>query len=167
MKPLAKDQMSSERTPFLGVVRSGKNQSWFERLDPASANRATLISQRHDLPELVGRILAARGAQVDDVPDLLDPRFKENWRGATRAGIPRGARQVGYALAGLGAGGVDKDGVAVPWQRVVLKSGGIAFRGDPVRGDRQRRLLEGEGVRFQDDRVPMHIYRWDMDLDGL
>lgn len=76
MKPQFKEDLSSRRPAFLGVEKSGKDQRWYERLDPAEANRATLISQRHGLPELVGRILAARGAQVDDVPDLLDPRLR-------------------------------------------------------------------------------------------
>lgn len=76
MSLLATDAGTETRAPFLGVARSGKDQCWYDRLDEAGANRATLISQRHGLPELVGRILAARGAQVDDVPDLLDPRLR-------------------------------------------------------------------------------------------
>jgi methylated-DNA-protein-cysteine methyltransferase-like protein len=60
-------------------------------------------------------------------------------------GSRRVARQVGFALAAL----TPKDGT-VPWQRVTNSTGRISFRGDLVRADEQRRLLEKEGVRFDD-----------------
>ena len=68
---------------------------------------------------------------------------------------PRKARHVGYALAALDPGD------DVPWWRVLRSSGHIAFRGDPVRGPLQRRLLEGEGVVFKGERVPMETHRWE------
>lgn len=63
--------------PFLGVTRSARGLKWLERLPAADAYLATAISQRHGLPELLGRILAARGAALDDVPALLNPTLKE------------------------------------------------------------------------------------------
>ena len=80
---------------------------------------------------------------------------------AAAIGAARAARQVGWALAALGPGGEDRAGLPVPWQRVILGSGHIAFRGDPVRGPLQRSLLEEEGVVFVGDRVPMDRFRWD------
>ena len=77
-------------------------------------------------------------------------------------GCPGAARQVGYAMAALGPGGLDKQGRAVPWQRVILSSGFVAMRGDPVRGPLQRRLLEEEGVEFDGDRVDLKRFRWDL-----
>jgi methylated-DNA-protein-cysteine methyltransferase-like protein len=41
---------------------------------------------------------------------------------------------------------------SVPWQRVVRADGTLA------KGDRQRRLLEGEGVRFRGKRVDMDSF---------
>ena len=41
----------------------------------------------------------------------------------------------------------------VPWQRVVRADGSLA------KGDRQRRLLEAEGVPFRGDRVDMRAAR--------
>ena len=52
----------------------------------------------------------------------------------------------------------------MPWQRVILSTGAIAFKGDPVRGPLQRRLLEDEGAVFHGDRAPMKEFRWDVDL---
>jgi len=68
---------SGERqSAFLGVARSVRGLRWRERLDPASSNLATAISQHHDLPELLGRVLAARGVRLDEVPVVLDPTIK-------------------------------------------------------------------------------------------
>jgi methylated-DNA-protein-cysteine methyltransferase-like protein len=41
---------------------------------------------------------------------------------------------------------------SVPWQRVVRADGSLA------KGDRQRRLLEAEGVRFRGSRVDMDSF---------
>lgn len=78
---------------------------------------------------------------------------------AAALGTPRAARQVGWALAALEHAGGAAQGRAVPWQRVILASGELAFRGDPVRGPLQRALLEEEGVVFAGERVDMAVYR--------
>ena len=61
---------------FLGVTASARGLKWRERLDPAAAGVAVAISQRHALPELLGRVLAARGIGLDDLPVALDPSIK-------------------------------------------------------------------------------------------
>ena len=82
---------------------------------------------------------------------------------AAALGTPRSARQVGWALAALREGGPGEglaDGFGVvPWQRIILATGELAFRGDPVRGPLQRKLLEQEGVVFSGDKVDMRRYR--------
>ncbi len=65
-----------ERAAFLGVTRSIKEQIWRERLTPDQSRLAAAICQRHDLPELLGRILAARGATLENVPDLMAPTLR-------------------------------------------------------------------------------------------
>lgn len=61
---------------FLGVAASARGLAWRERLDPAARNIATAISQRHGLPELLGRVLAARGVGLDEVPVVLGPTVR-------------------------------------------------------------------------------------------
>jgi len=67
---------NGERAAFLGVTQSVRGLQWRERINPADLNLATAISQQHDLPELLGRVLAARGTALDEVPILLDPSIK-------------------------------------------------------------------------------------------
>lgn len=76
-------------------------------------------------------------------------------------GIPRGARQVGYALRTLPA---DSD---VPWHRVIQSSGRIAFEKGSQAYNRQSRRLIIEGVVILEGRIDMRKYRWQPDLDEL
>ncbi|MGE0628164.1 MAG: single-stranded-DNA-specific exonuclease RecJ [Hyphomicrobiaceae bacterium] len=61
---------------FLGVARSVRGYQWRERLKPQDRNTALAISQRYGLSELLGRVLAARGIGIDDVPVTLEPSIK-------------------------------------------------------------------------------------------
>ena len=67
---------SPDETAFLGVVRSAKGYRWRETLEPARVNEAIAISQQHGLPELLGRVLAARGVGLNDVSVFLDPTIR-------------------------------------------------------------------------------------------
>ena len=69
-------ESSAERLPFLGVTTSARGFVWRERLLREAKPLATAISQRHGLPELMGRVLAARGVGLDDVATFLDPTLK-------------------------------------------------------------------------------------------
>ncbi len=65
---------------------------------------------------------------------------------AERAGLPRSARQVGYALSALRFGHR-----RVPWQRVLGKRArelAVVSLKDPAAAAVQRRLLEAEGIEF-------------------
>jgi methylated-DNA-protein-cysteine methyltransferase-like protein len=73
---------------------------------------------------------------------------------AELAGLPRQARQVGYALAAL-------HDARVPWHRVINARGEISPRSEPGPERLQRVLLEREGVRFDaHGRVPLAAQRW-------
>jgi single-stranded-DNA-specific exonuclease len=59
----------------LGVVRSLTGKSWVWR--PAQEERLGQgLAQQLDLPELMGRLLAARGVSVADAPVFLDPTLR-------------------------------------------------------------------------------------------
>ncbi len=59
---------------------------------------------------------------------------------------PGAPRFAGTVLAGC-------DDPDVPWHRIVRADGSLA------KGDRQRRLLEEEGVPFRGERVDMNVAR--------
>lgn len=67
---------AAEGSAFLGVESSVKGNVWRERLAAAQRNIAATISQHHNLPDLLGRVLAARGITPDAVPVFLDPTVK-------------------------------------------------------------------------------------------
>ncbi len=62
--------------PYLGVEKSARGFAWRERLPAHLKPIATAISQRHGLPDLMGRVLAARGIGLEAVPAFLDPTLK-------------------------------------------------------------------------------------------
>jgi len=61
---------------FLGVERGAGGRPWRDRLDARAGARALAIAQRHGTPELLARILAARGVEPDEVEAYLDPTVK-------------------------------------------------------------------------------------------
>ena len=77
------------------------------------------------------------------------------------AGIPRGARQVAYALRCL------PKGHTLPWFRIITASGKIAFPQDTRAFRVQRDHLRDEGVRVENGKVDMKVFRWQPDLDEL
>jgi single-stranded-DNA-specific exonuclease len=68
--------VSHEGSAFLGVESSVKGNVWRERLTPAQSITAATICQRHGLPDLLGRVLAARGVTVNAVPVFLEPTVR-------------------------------------------------------------------------------------------
>ena len=72
------------------------------------------------------------------------------------AGMPGGARLVGYALSAL------RGRSAMPWHRVVNAGGRISVRSGGSSADLLQRLrLEEEGVQFDGrDRISLDRYLW-------
>jgi methylated-DNA-protein-cysteine methyltransferase-like protein len=72
-------------------------------------------------------------------------------------GHPRAARAVGQALRML----PPVLHRVVPWQRVINAAGRVSARGDVFRPDRQRALLDAEGVGFdRSGRIDLRRARW-------
>jgi single-stranded-DNA-specific exonuclease len=59
---------------FLGVERSLKGQRWFARLE--DQRLAEAIAQRHDLPEIIARVLAAREVPLEEAEAFLNPTLR-------------------------------------------------------------------------------------------
>ncbi len=60
---------------FLGVERSLRGKRWRSRLRDEQA--ALLLSQRHELPDLVARVLAARGVGPEAAERFLHPKIRD------------------------------------------------------------------------------------------
>jgi single-stranded-DNA-specific exonuclease len=58
----------------LGVARSATGRRWIWRQGEARTGLA--IAQRLSLPEMVGRLLAARGVGIEDAPHFLEPTLR-------------------------------------------------------------------------------------------
>ncbi len=59
---------------LLGVERSLAGRRW--QLHPVDDRLSSALSQHHGLPEIIGRILAARGVTVDAAEDYLRPTLR-------------------------------------------------------------------------------------------
>ena len=66
--------MTAGQPAFLGIERSLTGRRWQARLDNARAAQA--IAQAHDLPEILGRVLAGRGVSVAEAEAFLTPTLR-------------------------------------------------------------------------------------------
>lgn len=66
--------MSEDDGAFLGVSQSLTGRRWIER--EADTRLGQAISQRLDLPEIVGRVLAGRGLTPETAPGFLNPSLR-------------------------------------------------------------------------------------------
>jgi len=78
---------------------------------------------------------------------------------ARAAGYPRHARMVSKAMG--------RSAEPLPWYRVVRSDRTLAFETGSDAYNRQRRLLENEGVHFVDDKVVPVDTDDEKDLDEL
>jgi len=74
---------------------------------------------------------------------------------AKLAELPGYARYVGYVMKKLPRGS------KLPWYRVVNAKGRLSFEGSSHQYQRQKSLLEKEGIVFIDGRFPLAKYQWD------
>jgi single-stranded-DNA-specific exonuclease len=60
---------------FLGVERSLTGKRWEERL--SDGRQALALSQQLGLPEVIGRVLAARGVELEEAERFLNPTLRD------------------------------------------------------------------------------------------
>ncbi|WP_156034748.1 single-stranded-DNA-specific exonuclease RecJ [Pseudorhizobium marinum] len=73
---IADGQVDPVPRAFLNVERSVSAQRWISRLDQAAQNRALAIAQVHGVPDLVARVLAGRGVELDNALAFMDPTIR-------------------------------------------------------------------------------------------
>lgn len=69
--------MTAEPRTFLHVEQSASRRRWVHALDLRSEAVASRIAQLHAIPDMVARVLAARGVDPDGVPRFLDPTLRD------------------------------------------------------------------------------------------
>ncbi len=77
LAPADHPDLAAPARAYLGVERSVSGRRWVDRLDPATHQTALAIAQRADLPELVARVAAGRGAGPDEIGRFLDPSLRD------------------------------------------------------------------------------------------
>lgn len=130
------------------VVHGGARRAC--RCAPAAAGRRCGMPARRESSPLNNyeRIYAV-------VRRIPEGRVATYGQVAALAGLPRQARQVGYALHALPAGS------ALPWHRVVNAQGRLSLGRVVPGGDLVQRLrLEAEGVEFIAGRIALARFRW-------
>ncbi len=68
-------QPAIQSQPFLGVAQSVSGQGWYLR--EADDRAALAMAQQLDIPEVIGRILAARGVTPDGAESFLNPTLRD------------------------------------------------------------------------------------------
>ena len=136
----------------LGLTASRLLQSW-----ATGDRRKRPMPPKRKLPQPPH----ARGDEAVEAICAVIRRIPKGWvatygQVATMAGMPRRARLVGRVLQRLDSG------TKVPWHRVVNARGEVSYSLSRNGGDVvQRRLLEKEGIKFDDnDRLDLERCRW-------
>jgi len=65
-----------ERRLVLGVTRSANDNAWRERLSASESRAALAIAQSHGLPDVLARVMAARGVSPEAAAEFLEPSVK-------------------------------------------------------------------------------------------
>ena len=142
--------MSGAANPraFLNVERSASARRWKARLD--DPRLALAIAERHELPEIVGRVLAARGVAADEAEAFLNPTIRGLMPPPSAVrDMETGAERLAAAImAGERIGVIadyDVDGVS----SAALLSRFLAAVGSTARVHIPDRLTEGYGPSAQ------------------
>lgn len=105
-------------------------------LEPAAA----CMTNQEKIWQIVNQIPRGKVASYGQVAKLAD--------------LPGYARYVGYVMKNLPAG------TKLPWYRVVNSQGRISFPRNSAQYQRQKKLLEKEGIVFIKGKFSMKQYGW-------
>ena len=61
---------------YLGVDKSAKERRWVESLDLRGVELSSAIAQAEDIPDIVARVMVARGQDIESAAHYLDPSIK-------------------------------------------------------------------------------------------
>jgi len=90
---------AAPRRAFLGVERSLSGKGWIERLDEPGSLAAAAMVERHQVPELLARVIAGRGVPIDEAPRFLAPSLRELMPDPSRlAGMDAAAARIADAV---------------------------------------------------------------------
>lgn len=115
---------------------------------PRFSSPPDLLIFNHQVWEIVRRIPRGKVTTYGKIAALIPPPGGMD----PKKYLAFGARWVGGAMAACPEG--------VPWQRVINAQGKISLR-PGADSNKQRELLEEEGVVFEKDRVNLSRYGWD------
>ncbi len=77
VEPSCVQSVPVSETSVLGVDQSLSGRRWMRRLDERGERSALALAQRHALPEIVARVLAGRGVDLDNAARELTPTIRE------------------------------------------------------------------------------------------
>lgn len=132
---------------FLGVTRSVLGRPWRDRCgDPVMQAHAATLTQAHGLPDLLARVLTARGVHPGGVAAYLEPRLRDLMPDPDclvdmEPAVSRLARAVGARETVAVFGDYDVDGAA----SAALVAGHLRALGLDVRIHIPDRITEGYG----------------------
>jgi single-stranded-DNA-specific exonuclease len=87
----------SATKPFLNVARSLSGNCWRARLDDSRIAEA--ISQKHELPDILGRVLASRRVGLEEVEIYLNPTLRTLMPQPSQlADMEKGAQRLAHAI---------------------------------------------------------------------
>ena len=104
-----------EKPAFLDVEKSVKGQRWVARLD--DQRLAQTIAEKNELPEILGRVMAARGVTSDEAEAFLNPTLRSLMpQPSAFMDMEKGAARLAEAITKKEAIGIisdyDVDGVS-------------------------------------------------------
>jgi single-stranded-DNA-specific exonuclease len=97
----------NERRLFLGVAQSVLGRPWRDRMTDLERAQALAITQAHDVPDILARVLAGRGVTAETTEAFLEPTIRDSMPDpATLADMDRAVERLAKAV-------LDGEGVAI------------------------------------------------------